>query len=332
MILQLDDTLTPRPLSDGKSSWNDVAAEALGIWNRVVPGIRFTTGTGLGHADGDQVNQVFFSQSVYGHPFGNGVLAITTTWRVGTERVEGDTVFNKSLPWDSYRGTLDYGALDLRRVAIHEFGHTVGLDHPDQAGQLVVAIMNSRVSDLDNLADDDERGARALYADPNSRYTVNLNVIPAGAGSALISPPSPFGDGTYDPGTLVRIVPKPAKRFRFNFWTNTEPIVSQVLKFRIYQNEQVTLDFSSNSAPRVVAPPRSQLASAGDTVTFRVRATGVRPSFQWQFNGVDLPGETHSTLTVTGVGHENSGLYSVLVTNARGQTVSKPARLIVDGY
>jgi hypothetical protein len=39
----------------------------------------------------------------------------------------------------------------------------VGLDHPDEKGQRVTAIMNSRVSDIDRLKPDDIRGGQALY-------------------------------------------------------------------------------------------------------------------------------------------------------------------------
>ena len=50
-------------------------------------------------------------------------------------------------------------------LAIHEFGHTLGLDHPDQAKpkQFVVAIMNSTVSNLDTLAQDDINGVTSIY-------------------------------------------------------------------------------------------------------------------------------------------------------------------------
>ena len=55
-------------------------------------------------------------------------------------------------------------------------------------------------------------------------------------------------------------------------------------------------------------------------------------TYQWQHDGSDLPGETAPTLVVNSNGHEDSGFYSLRVTNARGETFSKPARLVVDGY
>jgi hypothetical protein len=47
---------------------------------------------------------------------------------------------------------------------MHEFGHMLGLDHPDDFGQSVSAIMNRRVSDLDTLQADDIAGVNAIYA------------------------------------------------------------------------------------------------------------------------------------------------------------------------
>jgi hypothetical protein len=43
-------------------------------------------------------------------------------------------------------------------------GHVLGLEHPDEAGQTVVAIMNSYLSDVDTLMQDDRDGAVFLYS------------------------------------------------------------------------------------------------------------------------------------------------------------------------
>jgi hypothetical protein len=65
---------------------------------------------------------------------------------------------------------------------LHEFGHVVGLDHPDQFGQHVAAIMNSVISSTDTLQADDINGGKSIYGsgpaflNPNpAPYLVNLS-------------------------------------------------------------------------------------------------------------------------------------------------------------
>jgi len=158
-----------RTLIDGNTSWESVAGLALSTWNSHLGTIQFspvTQNPGMG-SDRDGVNQVFFSSRVYGESFGGLVLAVTTAWDNGTTKTESDVIFNTAVSWDSYRGPSRRvgGKLicDFFRVALHEFGHVLGLDHPDQEGQTVSAIMNSVVSDLDSLTADDINGAQALY-------------------------------------------------------------------------------------------------------------------------------------------------------------------------
>lgn len=157
-------------LIDGSSSWNVVAERALAIWNQKVARVQFRVvrNSSAPIADANGRNNVFFSGTFYGMGFGNAV-AITSEWDdAAGRRIEGDTVFNANLAWNSYRGNLRRAAgggtlYDLQRVALHEFGHLLGLDHPDQRGQSVSALMNSRVSNLDRLTSDDVAGAQALY-------------------------------------------------------------------------------------------------------------------------------------------------------------------------
>ncbi len=53
---------------------------------------------------------------------------------------------------------------EIRAYLLHEFGHVVGLGHPNKAGQNVEAIMNSRHGY--SLQQDDIDGIRALYGTP----------------------------------------------------------------------------------------------------------------------------------------------------------------------
>jgi hypothetical protein len=132
---------------------------------------------------------------------------------------------------------------------------------------------------------------------------------------------------------MVTLVARPERRNRFLFWSGDENRSGRKLRIRVADDLTVLANFSTNVAPMVLTQPRSQFASVADRVSFAVRvASGTPADFQWEFNGQDLPGEIRPTLVLDFVGHEDSGLYSCRVANARGETVSKPARLVVDGY
>jgi hypothetical protein len=156
-------------LQDGSVSWNASAADALSIWNQYVDTVQFAAADPSGSSGSDGVNEVLFSGTVYGDSWPSNALAVTLKMSSqGSVFTETDVLFNDNLKWNSYRGPLQRSVsgstYDFHRVALHEFGHVLGLDHPDQHGQSVIAIMNSIISDLDHLADDDIAGARFLYA------------------------------------------------------------------------------------------------------------------------------------------------------------------------
>ncbi len=154
-----------KTLSDGSTSFNQSALNALNIWNPYLAHMRFSAilFSPVIPESGDDENSVFFAADIFGEPFGSSTLAVTLFFFRGDILEESDVIFNTDHTWDSYRGGLMAAALDFRRVAIHEFGHTLGLDHPDQDGQMVAAIMNSRVSIIDTVTADDIAGAQAIY-------------------------------------------------------------------------------------------------------------------------------------------------------------------------
>jgi hypothetical protein len=107
----------------------------------------------------------------------------------GTLVVTRATVLlNPALCWDAYAGplqsTLCQGRweplVDIQRVILHELGHVAGLGHPDDGGQVVSAIMNQSVSDLDEPTPDDEAGLHFLYPAGAPAPSVAPQAVPQG--------------------------------------------------------------------------------------------------------------------------------------------------------
>lgn len=86
----------------------------------------------------------------------------------------------------------------------------------------------------------------------------------------------------------------------------------------------------TNSPPDILSQPQSQAVDAGATAAFSVGATGSATLYyQWQFNGVNIPGATASGWTVTDAQAGSAGNYSVIVRSPTGSIVSSNATLTV---
>ena len=82
--------------------------------------------------------------------------------------------------------------------------------------------------------------------------------------------------------------------------------------------------------PIVVASPQSATRYAGRTASFSVQAGGSAPlSYQWLFNGANLPGQTATNLTLSNLLLSQAGNYSCRVTNAQGAVTSAVAMLTI---
>jgi hypothetical protein len=172
VLVYLQQGASADALVDGSPDWDNVTEGVLATWNTVLNGVAFQPVRDPAATSGipNGTNDVIFGDDVYGDPFGEGVLALTLSMYTIPDNVlvESDVVFNRKVTWNSYRGPLRRGAgggtlQDFRRVALHEFGHFIGLGHPDDHGESVVAVMNSHISDIEALQADDVSGAAEIY-------------------------------------------------------------------------------------------------------------------------------------------------------------------------
>ena len=79
--------------------------------------------------------------------------------------------------------------------------------------------------------------------------------------------------------------------------------------------------------PIIVSEPFSQSAQKGDTVTFKVVATGTNLTYQWFFLGTAIPGATSNTYTIDSIQDSDFGNYSVTVGNGLNSVSSTNVRL-----
>ena len=192
--------LAGKTLSDGNTSWDTAALPAPDNWNQNLGGLRFvpTVNPNAPLVSGDGVNAVGFASKAGPYSFDANTLAITVYYSNGSNRMtEADVYMNNRQTWDSYRGALRYGRnnmaiAEVRRVLIHELGHDLGLDHPDQHHQTVDAIMNAYISNRETVSADDIRGAQSMYGQPATQPTPT----PVPTATPIVSPtpnPGPVG-------------------------------------------------------------------------------------------------------------------------------------------
>lgn len=157
-------------LIDGGTSYATPILSAMQLWNAQLGVVQFAgqVTPGTSYATGNDINEIALDSKADDEAFGDNTLAITLSFRSGNTRTEADIIFNSAYAWNSYRGAYRDDPEDMQRVALHELGHVLGLQHPDKAKpkQNVSAIMNSTVNNLETLTSDDLSGARYLYGAP----------------------------------------------------------------------------------------------------------------------------------------------------------------------
>ena len=155
------------PGADGL--WNTAFEQAMGRWNAAtIFDFRIRRDTYENPCDaGDAESGVGFAADLCAEEeFGDNTLAVHQGWYRGEYRTESNITFNDEYSWRVYDGPYKRGqwagVVDFRRVAVHELGHALGLNHEDD----VPAIMVTSISRGDTIVTpqaDDIAGVAALY-------------------------------------------------------------------------------------------------------------------------------------------------------------------------
>ena len=110
-------------------------------------------------------------------------LAVATIWFNGSQIVEADMTFNSAFTWS----TTGSGGYDIQTVALHEFGHWVGLDH----SPIWESIMYYQIKGVQrNLHPVDVAGIQYIYGKSASSGTDPINNPDPEAEDCIIKPPA----------------------------------------------------------------------------------------------------------------------------------------------
>lgn len=86
----------------------------------------------------------------------------------------------------------------------------------------------------------------------------------------------------------------------------------------------------SGSKPSITTQPTNQTVDLGGSATFSVAATTSPLTYQWQFQSLNMPGETNQSLSLLRVKASQGGPYRVIVSNPIGSVTSLVAVLTVN--
>lgn len=338
-------------LIDGASSWGQSAEWALADWNQYMARTEFRVVRDSTYPirSANGINNVFWDSTVYGSAFGSAA-AYTVWWFNGSRKSESDVIFDNRRGWNSYRGnTRSY--LDFHRFALHEFGHVLGLDHPNQHGQSVSAIMNSVLGNLDHLSADDIAGARALYGGSSAPSPPGApsNLTASASGSTVnLSWRAPTSGGAPTAYNL-RAGTSSGSSNLANFSTgntatsfSTGGIGSGTYYIRVYATNSGGSSGASNEAVLTVggctapsAPSGLSASVSGSTVNLKWSAGGGSPTSYVLEAGsmsgasniiVSDTGSAATSFTATGV---NRGTYYLRVRSRNACGTSGPSNEIV---
>ena len=155
----------PNIINGGPSTAQLQAAyiDAMAIWT-ATSAFQYNVVTGSGTSDpcdapaADSRNGALFASTFCGAAFGENTLAVQQSWTSGSQRVKTGTIFNNTKQWGLYPGPWT-GVIDFKRLAVHELGHGLGLEHSNNSNTL----MWYQAGNVELPQGDDLQGTAAFY-------------------------------------------------------------------------------------------------------------------------------------------------------------------------
>jgi len=189
----------------------------------------------------------------------------------------------------------------------------------------VIAIAAGRGVSLALKADGTVIGWGAYYIPLGGGFPVQVpegltNVVAVSAGDGLFSLALnsdgrvvAFGDPLYG---------------NFEGQMNVPASLTNVVAIAAGGNHNLVL--IGDGRPFLTSPLVNRTSAYGETIFLRITATGAWPlSYQWKFNGADLPNATDGLLALSAVKYGQAGTYSVVLTDRLGQTTGAEMSLAV---
>lgn len=155
-------------ISATQISWNAAFIAAMDAWSEQTMFDFTAIAENTDPCRIDGLSSVDFTADLCGSEFGANTLAVTMRrfagQTLGPSRItEADIMVNDSIQYNVYDGPLiQFGisGIDFGRVALHELGHVIGLDHESSN----TAIMSPNIGNVFELQEDDINGVTALYS------------------------------------------------------------------------------------------------------------------------------------------------------------------------
>ncbi len=193
-----DTSNAPNTVSNGPTNaeFQSAYIDAINIWTNN-SSFNYSADTASGAVDPcpspsvEPGNGVKFSTDDCTGVFDASTLAVQFTWSFGEVTLKTGTIFNNAFSWDIYSGPWT-GVAEFKRVAIHELGHGLGLDHTT----IFPAIMQALAPNAaETPQSDDLSGADFLYdIDSDNLGIANDNCPSANNPSQLDTDADSFGD------------------------------------------------------------------------------------------------------------------------------------------